>query len=229
MKIENISEAIFIKRPNRFIAHVYLDKKEEIVHVPNTGRCREILTCGTKVILRKGKNENRKTKYDLIAAYKGTKLINIDSHIPNAVVEEALKNKEIIELREYNNILREKVYGNSRFDFKLSDSNKNDYYLEVKGVTFEKDGICMFPDAPTERGRKHILELIDIKNKGMGAGILFLIQLNGPYKFSPYEDMDKKFTEALKLAKKNRVDIFAYNCVVEENFIKLNKEVEVLL
>ncbi len=166
MKItKNILKAEFIKRPNRFQAYVKINEKIEMVHVPNTGRCKEILIPGSTVILREENNENRKTRYDLIAGYKGDMLISIDSQIPNKVVYEALMNFKIEILKEYTNIKREKTFGKSRFDFKLEKENGEIYYLEVKGVTLENDGLTMFPDAPTERGTKHILELIDVKIK----------------------------------------------------------------
>ncbi|WMJ80033.1 DNA/RNA nuclease SfsA [Clostridium sp. MB40-C1] len=225
----NILRAEFIKRPNRFIAHVKLNGEEIIVHVPNTGRCKEILIPGATIILKEGKNPNRKTKYDLIAGYKDGKLINIDSQVPNYVVDEALKNSRIDKLKNYTIIQREKTFGNSRFDFKLSNNEEQEYYLEVKGVTFEQNGHCMFPDAPTERGRKHILELIDVKAQGKGAGVLFLIQLQEANRFSPYDDMDNKFGEALRLAYKNGVDIFAYNSNVKDNYIELDRSIEILL
>ena len=219
----------FIKRPNRFVAHVNVDNIENIVHVPNTGRCREILIPGTTVILREGSNPNRKTKYDLIAGYKKDALINIDSQVPNAVVEEALKNKKIDILKDYPIILREKTFGDSRFDFKLLNESGEEYYLEVKGVTLEEDGHCMFPDAPTDRGRKHLLELIKVKELGKGAGVLFLIQLKGATTFSPYDNMDKNFGDALRLASENGVDVLAYDCNVGENYIELDKKIEILL
>ncbi|EGT3616742.1 DNA/RNA nuclease SfsA [Clostridium perfringens] len=224
-----IKKAIFLRRPNRFQAYVVLDGEELLVHVPNTGRCREILKEGCTVLLRKGTTPNRKTPYDLIAAYKGETLINIDSQIPNKVVEEALKNKKIKELSEFNNIIREKTFGNSRFDFKLQDKNENTYFLEVKGVTLEESGETRFPDAPTERGRKHILELIEVKKLGMGAGIIFLIQIENVSKFSPNDDTDPKFGEALRLAKAQGVNIFAYNCKVTEEEIELLNPVEIIL
>lgn len=224
---EKIVKAEFIKRPNRFQAYIKLDNKELMVHVPNTGRCREILIPGCTVILREGTTPNRKTPYDLIAAYKGDKLINIDSHVPNKVVEEALKNKKIEKLMGYNTIMREKTYGNSRFDFKLCNENGDEYYLEVKGVTLEDNRKTMFPDAPTERGRKHLLELIDVKSEGKGAGVLFLIQMEEASSFKPHEEMDKKFSDALRLAKESGVDVFAYNCKLGENFITLFEKVKV--
>lgn len=225
----NIKLAKFIRRPNRFQAYVELDGKEIMVHVPNTGRNKEILVPGYTVVLREESNPFRKTKYDLIAGYKGEKLINIDSQIPNKVVEEALKEGKIKTLKNYNNIQREKNFGNSRFDFKLEDEEGNEYYLEVKGVTYEENGRTAFPDAPTERGRKHLLELVDIKESGRGAGVLFLIQMNNVDYFSPFDERDKLFGEALRYAKHRGVDIFAYECEVGENYIILNKSVEVRL
>ena len=221
--------AKFTIRPNRFVAHVNLDGEELIVHVPNTGRCREILIPGSKVLLREELNPARKTLYDLFAGYKNNKLINIDSQIPNKVVDEALKNKKIQNLIKYNIIQREKTFGNSRFDFKLSNDIGEEYYLEVKGVTYEVDGKSMFPDAPTGRGRKHLLELIEAKKMGFGAGVLFLIQMNNINDFSPYDDMDEAFGQALRLACKSGVDIYAYECEVGEDFITLSQQVQVIL
>ncbi|MCB2295954.1 DNA/RNA nuclease SfsA [Clostridium algoriphilum] len=221
--------AEFMRRPNRFEAYVKLNEKEVIVHVPNTGRCKELLTVGSKVLLREELNPTRKTLYDLIGVYKNNKIINIDSQIPNKVVDEALKNKKIQGLIKYNIIEREKTFNNSRFDFKLSNNFGEEYYLEVKGVTFELHGKTMFPDAPTERGRKHLLELIDAKRKGFGAGVLFLIQMSNINSLSPYDDMDKAFGEALRLAYNNGVDVFAYECEVGEKFITLSKSVQIVL
>ncbi|NEZ47986.1 DNA/RNA nuclease SfsA [Clostridium niameyense] len=226
---KKIIEAKFLKRPNRFQAYVDINGKIEMIHVPNTGRCKEILIPGCTVILRKEDNPSRKTKYDLIAAYKGNMLINIDSQIPNKVVKEALNNGKIQSLKMFNNIKTEKTFGNSRFDFKLEDMQSNEYYLEVKGVTFEKDKIAKFPDAPTERGTKHLLELIEAKKQNKGAGVLFLIQFDGAKVFSPYDDMDKNFGAALRLAYKNGVDILAYDCLVDKNYIELKDKIEIKL
>lgn len=225
----NIVSAKFISRPNRFQAYVEIDGIETMVHVPNTGRCKEILVPNSTVILRKENNPMRKTKFDLIAGYKGRKLINIDSQIPNKVIEEALRNKKIEPLISYTNIKRESTYKNSRFDFKLWDENGNIYYLEVKGVTLEEDGKCMFPDAPTERGRKHINELIDAKECGIGAGVLFLIQMDEAKYFTPYDSMDKLFGEALRRAYNKGVDIFSYECNLGENYITISNRINVIL
>ncbi|WP_392485913.1 DNA/RNA nuclease SfsA [Haloimpatiens sp. FM7315] len=226
---KTIIGANFIKRPNRFEAYVSINGIDELVHVPNTGRCKEILIAGSRVLLRQEDNPKRKSKYDLIAAYKNHRLINIDSQIPNKVVEEALKKKNIDKLIKYTNIQREKTFGNSRFDFKLMDNNNNVYYLEVKGVTFEENNIAKFPDAPTERGRKHIIELIEAKKQGYGAGILFLIQMNGAIKFRPYDEIDEEFGRVLRLAFKKGVNIFAYECEVKEESISLTRPLEIEL
>lgn len=223
----NFYKAKFIKRPNRFNAQVMLDNEIITVHVPNTGRCRELLKEDAIVILREELNPNRKTKYDLVAVYKGEVLINIDSQVPNKVVEEALKNEKIDKLKKYNIISREKTFGKSRFDFKLTNNNDELYYLEVKGATLEDNGEIRFPDAPTERGAKHILELIEIKKLGMGAGVLFLVQMDEAKYFRPNWEMDKKFSEALKSAKEIGVDIFAYTCFVKEDEISIKEEIEV--
>ncbi|AOR23829.1 DNA/RNA nuclease SfsA [Clostridium taeniosporum] len=219
----------FIKRPNRFQGYVVVDGKEELVHVPNTGRCKEILIPGCKALIREENGAHRKTRFSLIGAYKDDTLVNIDSQIPNKVVEEALINKKIKGLENYTKIYREKTFGNSRFDFKLEDSLNNQYYLEVKGVTLEENGFCRFPDAPTERGTKHLLELIEVKNNNIGAGVIFLIQLEGVKSFSPNDDTDPKFANALKKAKSKGVDIFVYECTVSETHIELSKPVELKL
>lgn len=226
---KNVITAKFIYRPNRFQAYVDIDGVETIVHVPNTGRCREILIPGCTVALREEDNPSRKTKYDLIGGYKGKRFINIDSHIPNKVVDEALKNKKISLLSGYSKIEKEKTFGNSRFDFKLTDSNKNECYLEVKGVTLEDKGKTMFPDAPTERGTKHLLELIEVKNTGREAAVLFLIQIEGVEYFTPHDEMDKAFGEALRLAKSKGVHILAYDCFVGEKHITIKDQIEVRL
>jgi sugar fermentation stimulation protein A len=225
----NIIKAKFIHRPNRFQAHVIINEIETIVHVPNTGRCKEILIPGCTVILREENNPLRKTKYDLIGGYKGDRFINIDSHIPNKVVEEALKQKKIHILKDYENIQREKTFGNSRFDFKLTRLDGYECYLEVKGVTLEENGKTMFPDAPTERGTKHLLELIEVKKIGKEAAVLFLIQMEGVKYFTPHDEMDKKFGEALRIAKKNGVHILAYDCIVDESTITLKNQIEVIM
>ena len=226
MNIEkNIFSAKFISRPNRFVAYVYKDEEEIKVHVPNTGRCKEILIPGASIILREENSPLRKTKFDLIGVYKGKRFINIDSQIPNNVVEEALKLKRIHALSRFNIVEREKTFGNSRFDFLLKNGDE-EYYLEVKGVTLEKSGTAMFPDAPTIRGTKHLLELVEVVKSGRGAGVLFLIQMDGIDCFTPNDEMDKAFGEALRFAEASGVDVFAYDCAVDETFITLKSEIK---
>lgn len=224
---KEIKEAIFLRRPNRFQSYVNLDGNEEFCHVPNTGRLREILIEGTKCIVRVENNPNRKTKFSLIGAYKNNTLINFDSQMPNKVVEEALYNKKIGKLKNYNIIEREKTYGKSRFDFRLSNSLGNTYFLEVKGVTLENNGIASFPDAKTERGARHLDELVLAKKEGFGAGIIFLVQLEGCKCFTPNTKMDPNFTKSLKKAKEDGVDIFAYDCKVLLDGIEINKKIKV--
>lgn len=226
---KTIVEAKFIERPNRFQGYVELNGERILTRVPNTGRCKEILIEGCRVLLRQEDNPKRKTKYDLIGAYKDGKLIIIDSQIPNKVVEEALINKKIDKLKKYNIIEREKTYGKSRFDFRLSNDLGEIYYLEVKGVTLEKDKHCKFPDAPTERGKKHILELIDTLENGHRAGMFFLIQLEDVEDFTPNYETDPSFGEALKLAQSKGVDIFVYNCKVTEEEITLLTPKKIIL
>jgi sugar fermentation stimulation protein A len=226
---KNVIQAKFITRPNRFQAYVSIDGVESLVHVPNTGRCKEILIPGSTVLLREERNPLRKTKYDLIGGYKNNRLINIDSQIPNKVVEEALNNKKIHLLDEYCKVEREKTFGNSRFDFKLTDEVGQECYLEVKGVTLEQEGKTMFPDAPTERGRKHLLELVQVKREKKEAAVLFLIQMENVKYFTTYDDMDKEFGKALRYAKKSGVYVLAYDCKVGENFITLQNQIEIRL
>lgn len=228
MKYKNVTNAVFIKRPNRFTAHVMLNGKEETVHVKNTGRCREILICGTNVILEKSENINRKTSYSLICGYKGNNLINIDSQVPNAVVFEAIENHKIEELKEVCKLKREVFYRNSRFDIYF-ETPTNMGFIEVKGVTLEEDGTAMFPDAPTERGTRHILEMAKAVGEGYIGYMFFLIQLKGVKYFTPHEKMDKEFATALKYAKDNGVKILAYDCIVTEDEIIIDDRIEIIL
>ena len=216
MKYENIKEAVFIERPNRFIANVCIDGKEEKVHVKNTGRCRELLLKGCRVFLEESKNNARKTKYSLVAVYKGERLINMDLQIPNYVAEEALK----------KGIIKEVKYSQSRFDIYYEKDGRKGF-IEVKGVTLEKNGEVLFPDAPTERGTKHIKELIKAKKEGYEAAVLFVIQMKDVSFFAPNAETDKDFSQALKNAKEEGVNILAYDCDVKEDEIVLKDKVEV--
>lgn len=229
MKYHKVIEGIFINRPNRFIANILLDGKEEKVHVRNTGRCKEILVPGAKVILEDcSHNINRKTKYSLIAVWKGDMLVNIDSQIPNEVVFKAIEDKRINGLEDLTFIKREVVYGKSRFDIYF-ETKENKGFIEVKGVTLENHSIAMFPDAPTQRGAKHALEMIEAVENGYRGIILFLIQMKGPKLFRPNWKMDEIFSEAVKLAYEKGVEILAYDSIITSSSISLNKQIEINL
>ena len=224
MEYKNTVKGIFKNRPNRFIANVIINGKEETVHVKNTGRCKELLIDGVTVILEESDNTNRKTKYSLISVYKGEKLINMDSQSPNSVFAEALIDGKIKEIGSVDFLKREVKYNNSRFDIYYEKNNKKGF-IEVKGVTLEENGVVMFPDAPTERGTKHILELIEAKKEGYDVGIAFVVQMKDVKYFTPNKERDKKFYDALYKAYKEGVNIYVYDCIVTENSITLDKKV----
>ena len=224
MEYKNTVKGIFKNRPNRFIANVIINGKEETVHVKNTGRCKELLIDGVTVILEESDNTNRKTKYSLISVYKGEKLINMDSQSPNSVFTEALIDGKIEQIGSVDFLKREVKYNNSRFDIYYEKNNKKGF-IEVKGVTLEENGVVMFPDAPTERGTKHILELIEAKKEGYDVGIAFVVQMKDVKYFTPNKERDKKFYDALYKAYKEGVNIYVYDCIVTENSITLDKKV----
>lgn len=226
MRYNNIVEGKFLSRPNRFIANVEINGKTETVHVKNTGRCRELLVPNATVFLEKSDNPLRKTEYDLVAVYKGEMLINMDSQVPNDVAFEWLKSGNLFS--KDAKIRREVKYKNSRFDFYIEDGNRK-IFLEVKGCTLEQDGIALFPDAPTERGVKHIEELIGCSKEGFEAYILFVIQMKGVKVFKPNDNTHKKFGDTLREAKKTGVNILAYNCTVTPDSINIDKEVKIEL
>lgn len=223
MTYNDIVEGIFLERPNRFIAEVLIDGDRHTVHVKNTGRCKEILIKGTKIYLQKSNNPNRKTKYSLISAYKGDRLINIDSQVPNDVVYEAITGNVIPELSGLSFVKREQKYKNSRFDMYFEHEERRGF-VEVKGVTLEKDGMSMFPDAPTERGRKHIEELIDAVENGYEGYVFLLIQMEGIIEFTPNVITDPKFAAALKKAQESGVHILCYNCHVTGDRIEIREQ-----
>lgn len=228
MKYKKTRRARFISRPNRFIANVEIDGVSEIVHVKNTGRCKEIFVEGTTVILEESDNLNRKTKYSIIAGCKGELLINTDSQVPNTVVYEALKNNKIKEIQKDIDVKREVAFGNSRFDLYFENRYKKGF-IEVKGVTLEHEGICKFPDAPTLRGTKHIYEMMDAVQQGYLGYIFFLVQMEGMKHFTPNDDMDPKFGAALRTAEENGVKILVYDSMVTEDAITIGKKLPYIL
>ncbi len=225
MKYGKMVPGIFIRRPNRFIAHIEIEGKEEVCHVKNTGRCRELLPQGAKVWCLDAQSPTRKTRYDLIAVQKGDRLINMDSQAPNAAAKEWLQEGG---LGEIENLKPETKWGDSRFDFSFHKDGK-ECFLEVKGVTLEDGGICAFPDAPTERGAKHLRELAELAQKGYGAYILFVIQMKGVSYLRPNDVTDPAFGQALRQASASGVKIMAMDCRVTEDTMKIGKPVEVRL
>lgn len=224
MKYKETEKAVFLKRPNRFIAEVEIQGKRETVHVKNTGRCKELLIPGTEVILEKSGNPNRKTKYDLICVNKQGRLVNMDSQIPNKAAEEWIKKGGLFP--EEVTIRPEKKYGNSRFDLYV-ESPVRRAFVEVKGVTLEENNIVRFPDAPTVRGIKHVEELIHCMEEGYEAYLLLVIQMKGVKKFMPNWDTQPEFGEALIKAEKAGVKILARDCLVTEDTIEIQEEVPV--
>ena len=223
MKYSNIVEGKFISRPNRFIAKVNIDGAEHTVHVKNTGRCKELLVPGCTVFLEKSDNPNRKTLYDLIAVIKGDRVINMDSQAPNAVFRRWIK-KQLPNAT----VKREITYKDSRFDCYI-ETETDKIFVEVKGVTLEENGYVRFPDAPTERGIKHINGLIDAVNNGYKAAVFFVIQMEDVISFSPNYDTQSRFGQALKNAEAAGVKILAYSCKVTPDSLEIDKPVPIIL
>lgn len=225
MLYANTLEARFISRPNRFIAYAEVDREVCLCHVKNTGRCRELLTEGARVILSASDDPKRKTKYDLVAVYKGEELINIDSQAPNKVFGEWLGQGGLGEL---SLIRPEYTYKSSRFDFYLEKDERR-IFAEIKGVTLEEDGVVMFPDAPTERGVKHLRELSDAVSKGYEAYVFFIVQMQDCKYFTPNRATHPEFADALAEARACGVRIRALTCKVTPDSLCIDRELEVRL
>ena len=230
MKYKNIVEGKFISRPNRFIAHVDIEGVEHVVHVKNTGRCRELLQPGATVYLEKSDNPARKTLYDLVSVKKGERIVNMDSQLPNALVEEWLRESEAAReiFGDITFIKREKTYGKSRFDLYVEAGDRR-IFIEVKGVTLENDNVASFPDAPTERGIKHLNELICALEDGYEAYVFFVIQMENVDYFTPAWDKHKEFGDALVNAHNKGVKVLSFDCKVSEDEVKIKERVKVEL
>lgn len=226
MNYSHTVKARFLDRPNRFVAHVELDGQTETVHVKNTGRCRELLVPGYEVILEEGQNPARKTRYDLISVCKEGRWINMDSQAPNKAAEEWLLKGGFFP--EDISVYRERKYGNSRFDLYI-ESPVRKAFMEVKGVTLEEDNIVRFPDAPTERGIKHVRELIRCMKDGYEAYLLLVIQMKDVRYFEPNRETHPEFGETLKTAADAGVHILAYDCAVTEDSMKICDPIPVRL
>lgn len=228
MKYQNIKKALFLERPNRFIAYAKLNDEIVTCHVKNTGRCKELLIPGETVVYLEdhGENTSRKTRYSLVKAQKNHRLVNLDSQAPNQIVFEWMEAGGLFSDLTY--LKREQKYGNSRFDIYYERANGQKGFVEVKGVTLEIDNIARFPDAPTERGVKHIYELIEAAKAGYEANIVFVIQMSPVDYFEPNDATHAAFGEALRIANASGVRIMALDCEVSEtevlakNFIKVN-------
>ncbi len=225
MHYKNIVPGVFLNRPNRFIAHIEIAGKEEICHVKNTGRCRELLPKGAQVWCEKSNNPARKTAYDLIAVEKGSRLINMDSQAPNTAAKEWLEQGG---LGKIDNLRPESRHGDSRFDFSFTE-NGVPCFLEVKGVTLETDGVCAFPDAPTIRGTRHLRELTQLAKNGYGAYVLFVIQMTDVKYLHPNDTTDPEFGKALREAAAAGVNVLAMDCAVTPDSMTLKSPVAIRL
>ena len=226
MKYDNILKGKFILRPNRFIAHIEINGKIEVCHVKNTGRCKELLIPNATVFVQENNNPKRKTKFSLISVIKENKLINMDSQVPNKIVHEWISDGNLI--KDITLIKPESKYKSSRFDFYIETENRK-AFIEVKGVTLENQGVVKFPDAPTERGVKHVKELCECVKEGYDAYVIFVVQMKNVLHFEPNVETHKEFAEALKEAKKQGVNILAVDCEVKEDSIKIMDYVKVII
>lgn len=233
MRYSSVVQGRFLERPNRFVALVEVDGAVQRCHVKNTGRCRELLLPGVPVWLQRHSDPARKTAYSLIAVQKGPLLINMDSQAPNQAVKEWLcapgapaadgwPPQGLVGIRpEYR-------HGDSRFDFYLQGEGRS-IFLEVKGVTLERDGWALFPDAPTERGCKHLRELIACRAAGYEAALLFVVQMKGPRRFAPNRETHPAFADLLRQAEAAGVQLLARDCLVTPDSMTLDRPVEILL
>ena len=226
MRYNKIVKAEFIERPNRFVAKVRLDGEEIYCHVKNTGRCRELLVPGATVWLEDSENPNRKYRYSLVTVQKGDRLVNMDSQAPNKVVGEWLSDGGLF--KDIHLLKPEKTYGSSRFDFYCEYEDKK-AYIEVKGVTLENDNVVSFPDAPTERGARHVKELAECIKDGYEAYIIFVVQMKNVMYFTPNEDHDPAFAKVLRQAQQEGVNIVAADCFVSDTEMIIEDFVEVKL
>lgn len=222
MKYNNIVKGEFVDRPNRFIANVIINGKTEVCHVKNTGRCKELLIKGAMVYLQKADNPNRKTQYDLIVVQKGDRLINMDSQIVNSVAIEYLPKM----FDDLTFVKPECKYGNSRFDIYV-ETKTDKIFVEVKGVTLENDGVVRFPDAPTERGVKHLNELQKAVTEGYKAYVLFVVQMDNVLYFEPNRETHPEFADVLKKVSENGVNVIACQCYVTPDSIKIKNKIPI--
>lgn len=228
MRYEKVRLAEFVSRPNRFVAHIIIDGEEQRAHVPNTGRCRELLLPGAQVVVSKSDNPKRKLAYSLLSVYKGDMLVNLDSQNPNRLVEEALLSGKLLGFCPQT-VRREYTFGESRLDFMFDDPQHGRGLIEVKGCTLEVDGWAYFPDAPTERGVKHLRELAAAQSEGWQCYVVFAIQMKGVVGFSPNRRTHEEFADALALAQAAGVQVLAFDSLVQPDQVLLDERVPVVL
>ena len=229
MKYERMEKGVFIERPNRVIAHVQLEGQTEgftVCHVKNTGRCRELFIPGAEVWVQKAENSGRKTPYDLICVKKEGRLVNVDSQAPNCVAEEWLRRGILFPPDAL--VKREVRFGGSRFDLYV-ESGERKAFMEVKGVTLEESGLAKFPDAPTERGVRHVEELIRCLSEGFEAYLLFVVQMKGVRGVAPNDRTHPAFGEALRRAAKAGVQILAVDCRVTPDELFADQSLSIFL
>lgn len=230
MTYENIHRAVFLDRPNRFIANIEINGRHAVCHVKNTGRCRELLVPGAQIMVQDAWGSEasskpaRKTRYDLISVWKGDRLINMDSAAPNKVFAEWVRAGGLFQ--NVTLIRPECRFGSSRFDFYIETDDRR-VFVEVKGVTLEEDGVARFPDAPTDRGVKHLRELISCHAAGYDAYAVFIIQMKGVRYMEPNWATHEAFGAAMQAAQRAGVNIIAVDCHVTEDSITAAEFVEV--
>lgn len=226
MRYRDILEARFLSRPNRFIANVTIEGQPAVCHVKNTGRCRELLIPGARVYLEPSENPARRTKYDLVAVEKGARLINMDAAAPNKVFLEYLQAGRLYP--DPALIRPETVFGSSRLDFYL-EAGARRAFCEVKGVTLEEDGVARFPDAPTQRGVRHLRELVRCVEAGFDAWAVFVVQMSGVRRFEPNRATHPAFADALLEARRAGVQLLAFDCAVTPESLQAGERIEICL
>ena len=227
VRYENMVQGVFLRRPNRFIACVEIGGREEVCHVKNTGRCRELLVPGATVWCQKHDDPNRKTKYSVISVQKGSRCINMDSQVPNKVAAQFIAGGGLGFVPQV--LQPEKTYGSSRFDFYLEDDTGKAGFVEVKGVTLERENIAYFPDAPTERGTRHLTELKQAAEEGYRAFVLFVVQMEKILHLEPNRETDPAFAAALAEARDAGVEVLAVGCKITPDSIETAAPIQVQL
>ncbi|MEM3752785.1 MAG: DNA/RNA nuclease SfsA [Candidatus Bathyarchaeia archaeon] len=223
-------KGVFKKRLTRFSAQVKVGEKIVECFLPNPGRLSELLFSGVRVVLKEARTaDDRKTAYDLVGVYHDGKVVSIDARIPNKLVFEALRNGDLPEFLVYTVIKPEHYYGRAKFDFFLEGLGLKPCLLEIKSCTLVRDGVAMFPDAPTERGARHVLELVKALKNGYRTAVLFIIQRDDAYMFTTNDETDPKFRTTLREAHKWGVEVYAYSASFAKNRVWLNGKVEVVL